>query len=584
MKRKKINNLIRSLVLLCLVLAGCGKSLTDTNVNPNQVSDDQVNPAYIMTQALGQSATQISKWALTGNVTESVLSELMQYSQRDYLESAVTNTYNWISKSWDGDFYLPLANAAYLRTKAKNSADSVFLRGVSLVLTSYWFGYYSSAWGDVPYSQAIQGPEGIMRPAFDKQPDVFKGILQDLTTANDILKDATVSTSTQSADILYHGDLNKWRAFANSLRLRFLMRLSGKAADMKSLGLDVQAEFNKVASDPASYPLIISSADNAAISFPGTAAIDSWPLGPLNKPDRSEFYRRKPGATIVDMLREKGDPRLTVWFNPVEVPTLIGDRGADRVIVKDNDGKVRRYFKTYHAGLDTSLYVGMAIAMADPDSRNEKDQSQVTEAAALNPAIYTGSAANPFVSYLADMWGENTNPLVKTVLISASEVNFTLAEAVVRGWISGSSLDYYKKGIQASLDQYAISNGDKKVYNRKTHQIVAFDLNTFLADAAADFDNAADKLEPILTQEWIADFATADMAAWCNWRRTGYPDLGKNIINGPKGNKMPVRFPYGDNPKNFNGDNVNKALQDLDPAVDDQWSKMWLLQGTGKPW
>jgi hypothetical protein len=74
------------------------------------------------------------------------------------------------------------------------------------------------------------------------------------------------------------------------------------------------------------------------------------------------------------------------------------------------------------------------------------------------------------------------------------------------------------------------------------------------------------------------------MAAWCNWRRTGYPDLGKNVINGAQGDKMPVRFAYGDNPKNFNGANVDIAVQNLQPTVDDQWSKTWLLQGTGKPW
>jgi hypothetical protein len=585
MKFIRSNYLAFGLLLFSATFLGCGKSLTDTNVNPNAISAEQINPSYIMTQALGQTATQVSLWALTGNVTQSLLSELMQYSQRDYLESAVTNTYNWQTKSWDaGDFYLPLANAAYLRKQAIHSSDSVFLRGVSLVLTSFWYGYYASAWGDVPYSEAIKGPEGNLRPAFDKQQDIFKGILQDLETANSILTNATVSSSTQFADILYNGDLTKWRAFANSLHLRFLMRLSEKAADMQTMGVDVKAEFNKIVSDPNKYPIITNATNNASINFPGTVAVDSWPLGPLNKPDRSEFYRRKPGSTIINFLKNNEDPRLTVWFNAVQVPTLIRDKGAERVIVKDNDGEVRRYFKTYKADLDTALYVGLDIAMADPDSRNEKDQAQISSAAALDPSIYTSSAANPFVSYLADMWAANANPLVNSVLISASEVNFTLAEAAVRGWISGSASDYYKKGIEASLDQYKISDGDKKVYNKTTHQIVSFDLNTFLADATTAFDNATDKIEPIITQAWAADFGTADMAAWCNWRRTGYPDLGKNVINGAQGDKMPVRFAYGDNPKNFNGANVDIAVQNLQPTVDDQWSKTWLLQGTGKPW
>ncbi len=585
MKSIRYNTFIWLIAVLCLANFGCGKSLTDTNVNPNSVGAEQINPAYIMTQTLGQTATQISAWALTGNATQSLISEMMQYTQRDYLEYSVTNTFNWESQDWGyRDFYLPLANASYLSTMARNSQDSAFLRGVSLVLTSYWYGFYASAWGDVPYSEAIKGPKGILRPKLDKQQDVFKGILQDLETANEVLSNIQVSSSTKFSDILYNGDPLKWRAFANSLHLRFLMRLSEKSADMQTMGVDVKAEFNRVASDPVKYPLITNSGANAAIGFPGTAALDSWPMGSLKTPDKSEFYRKKPAATIVNFLKNNEDPRLTVWFRQVDVQTLIRDKGGDRVILKDSDGKVRRYFKTDHADIDTSLYVGLGIAMPDPNSSNGKDQGQITEASSLDPSIYSSAASNPFVSYLSDIWGEDSNPLVKAVLISAAEVNFTLAEAVVRGWISGSALDYYKEGIKASMTQYGIATGDRKVYNTQTHQMDAFDLSTFLSDATTTFDNATNKIEAIITQKWAADFGTADMDAWFNWRRTAYPNLGKNVISGPKGEKIPVRFIYGSNPKNFNGDNVNIAIQSLQPAVDDQWSKIWLLQGTGKPW
>ncbi len=586
MKLIKTNNLIWGLILSALIFTGCGKSLTDTNINPNEKSADEINPAYIMTEALGQTANQVAIWNMAGNATQSVTTAMMQYTQRDYLEFNVTNAFNWLLHDWNyRGFHLPLANAVFLGRKAKNSPDSLFLKGVSLVLSSYWFGFYTSAWGDVPYSEAIQGPEGIMRPAFDKQPDIFKGILQDLKTANNILKTATVGGTTQSADILYNGDPEKWRAFANSLRLRFLMRLSAKASEMKSMDVDVKAEFNDMVSNPDEYPLITVSSDNAAIGFPGSTVTDSWPIGPLAYPDRSEFYRKKPAATIVNFLRDHADPRLTVWFAPVDVPTLIDpDLGQDRIIKKAANGKVTRYFKTYHSGLDTNLYTGLDIAMPDPNSFNGKDQAQISEVNSLDPSVYSDAGSNPFTSYLGDMWGEDTHPLVKTVLISASEVNFTLAEAVVRGWISGSALEYYKKGIETSLDQYAIADGDKKVYDKATHKLVAFDLNAFLADAANTFNSASNKLIPILTQEWAADFGTADMAAWCNWRRTGIPDLGKNIIEGSNGNKIPVRFMYGNNPMNFNGDNVNKALQDLKPAENTQWAKMWLIQGTGEPW
>jgi hypothetical protein len=96
------------------------------------------------------------------------------------------------------------------------------------------------------------------------------------------------------------------------------------------------------------------------------------------------------------------------------------------------------------------------------------------------------------------------------------------------------------------------------------------------------YNSASDKLLPIMEQKWLSLFTTLE--AWFDWRRTGYPNLGKNLVSGPHGEKMPIRFYFGDSEKNFNEENVNKAIERLEPPIDDQWSKIWLLQGTGKPY
>ena len=71
---------------------------------------------------------------------------------------------------------------------------------------------------------------------------------------------------------------------------------------------------------------------------------------------------------------------------------------------------------------------------------------------------------------------------------------------------------------------------------------------------------------------------------WFDWRRTGVPDLGANVILGSNGKKIPVRIVYPDAEKNLNSNNVTEAITRLEPGEDSQWSKMWLLQGTDKPW
>jgi hypothetical protein len=568
------------LALLC----GCGDGLTDTNLNPNALTDQQIRPAFIMTSVLSGSALEMTDMAIAGNVTQCVVPEAMQYTQRDYLEYAVTNTFGWSQLSWSyRDMYKPLSNASYLEKRAGDDADSAFIKGVALVMQAYWFGFNASAWGDVPYSQAMKGAEGNMQPVYDKQADVFKGILGKLETANEYFAGVTaVSATGAKADVLYGGNPLRWRKFANSLHLRFLMRLSEKAADMQAQGVDVAATFSKIAADPAKYPIITASADNAAVSFPGNNNTDSWPLGPLTTSATSEFYRRKPSATIINFLKENNDPRLTVWFRPTEVQTLVRDMGGDVVIKKDENGVVKRYIKTYREGIDTSLYVGLKIGLTNPDGYNDNKADYLREAAALDNAIYKSGAANPFVSYLAAMYRQDKNPLVKSIFISAAEVQLTLAEAALKGWIAGSAQDYYLAGIAASIEQYGINDGDAKVYNPGTHKTVAFNKAGFLANMATAFNNAANKQEAVLTQKWAAAFTMVD--GWFDWRRTGYPNLGKNISNGPQGEKIPVRFMYGDNEINYNGEHVNGAVSGLTPAVNDQWSKMWLIQGTGKPW
>ena len=566
-----------------LLLTGC-KDLTEINQNPNELTDDKVNPAYVLTSVLSGSASELSDITFAGNVTQRVVPEAMQYTQRDFLEYSITNQFAWTPLSFDyRGLYLPLANANYLETRASGNADSLFIKGTSKVMQAFWFGLQTSMWGDVPYSEAFKGTANL-QPAFDEQKNIFAGLLKDLDEANSVLERAgTVQSAVmKKADILYAGDLLKWRKFANSLRLRYLMRVSEKTADMTALGINVSAEFAKIVADPAKYPIITTSADNAAVGFPGTNTTDSWTQGPLVTTTESEFYRVKAASTVVDYLKTTLDPRLTVWFRPVEVQTLVRDKGADVVIEKDANGVVKRYLKSYQTGIDTSLYVGLKIALTDPDSYNSNTAAHRTQAVALNSAIYNSGAANPFASYLGTIYRRNTNPLVKSIFISAAEVHFLLAEATLKGWLTGDAWVHASAGIAASLTQYGVANGDLKVYNPVTHATQAFDQAAFLARQQAAYKAATSPLEWVMQQKWLSAFTT--MEGWFDWRRTGFPDLAKNVTNGAQGSKIPVRYIYGESEINYNPGNTSRAISRLTPGTNDQWSKMWLIEGTSKPW
>ena len=123
--------------------------------------------------------------------------------------------------------------------------------GVALVLKSWMFSLATDCYGDVPYSEASQGKTGMLFPKYDTQEEIYNGILADLSEANTLLNGAINVTG----DLIYGGDVKKWRKLANSLRLRYLMRISDRR--------DVSADMKAILNDPAGNPIFESNAEQA---------------------------------------------------------------------------------------------------------------------------------------------------------------------------------------------------------------------------------------------------------------------------------------------------------------------------------
>ncbi|GAA4434178.1 SusD/RagB family nutrient-binding outer membrane lipoprotein [Ravibacter arvi] len=564
--------------LLCLTAC---QDLTELNVNPNQLGADEINAKYVLTSALAQTANFYIRDFTYGYTSEHGISESMQYLQRDYIGYEI-NSFVW--KPTEYNSFGALNDSQTLLTNSESvSAEEArkFYQGVASVLRAFWFGFYSSAWGDVPYQEALQGDAQMFKPLYNQQKDVFKGIIEELKSANEMLSGLGTIPSVGSSDILFAGNAAKWRKFANALRVRYYLRLGAKKEELKPAGLDIAADLNAMLSNPTQYPLPESNADNAAIAFPGTDAFTSWIGGPLANSNRSQFYRRKPCSTIIDHLKQSGDPRLTTWFRPVDVQLKVGSGSAE--YVKGPAGQLIRYVAQYNPGLDTSLYVGLKPALGDPNLYNLGSTANLSQIKALNSSLYLDQGANPHVSYLADRYAQNTHAQVKSVLMSYSELNFLLSEAALNGWVTADAAGYFRRGIEASLDQYQLSDGVTSVYNRSTHQLGAFDRSGFLGDLEKQFRNIpAGQLELLMTQKWVALWMTPEF--WFDWRRTGLPKLGKFVVEGSNGDKIPVRLIYGAKEYIVNEPHVREAVSRLQPQTDDQWSKMWLLQGGSQPW
>ena len=550
---KKFNYKFISLSLSLLLMLGACKDLDDLNVNPNSPSPETTDLNLLLPTVITSLGSQVVDLGF-GN-----LAGVVQHMQQSGWSSDF-NTYEWSSpgQSWR-DYYGVLRNADEFYKKAVKDGYK-YHEGVGLITKAYAFGLIADLWGDAPYTEALRAEEGskYFKPVFNKQQDIYHGILADLETANTLLAQDGGQPINGTQDVLYAGNVAKWRKFANSLALRYYMRLQAKEPAY------AQAGIVKIASDPAKYPLITSAEDDANVSYPGTANA-AWPTNMVFDiaPD-GLYMRRKPCSTLVEVLKSLNDPRIAVWFDKVPQPlvlvpgTNVSKASADGKTWEISADIARNYETTYNTPINYSTdYIGLPPAIGGAMFYNLQ-----MEGAATGQGRY-----NPHISQLNSMYKNATGNLLKMRLISAAEVNFILAEAASYTWITGAET-HYKNGIQQSLNAWGVGAG----------------FNSYIAGAPYN------GLGSIIQQKWIASWSAAG-EAWFDWRRTGLP----NLKAGPSAARsvLPLRFYYSlDDDLNTNTDNANAAISGLvrtsyagsDPTNNSAWSKTWLLEGTGKPY
>ena len=433
------------------------KDLTELNVNPNGVNPDNANPNLVLSTVLTEAGKAFV------NLGYQDIAGVMQHTQKDGW-SGGHNEYDWGgSQSWTG-YYDILRNNQYVNDRGV-AINSELHQGIALVMKSMMYGLITDLWGDAPYSAALKGAVGGAEntfPAFDSQEAIYTGILADLEKANTLLsKNATEYTATVgTADVFYQGAPAKWRKLANSLALRYYMRISGKKPDVAKAGIE------KIVANATQYPIITAIADDAAMPFAGNSDADSWPSNAIYDASESNYRRIKMAAPFVDRLLALKDPRLAIWANKVKIQIVVYPslpKGTDKI-----DGTKRNLSPDKVAGKEynTNEYVGLPIAIVGGASYN------------LSPTAEQG-ANNPHVSWVNDIYRQAKGPLLKSRLMSAAEVRFILAEAALKGWAAGDAKTNYEAGVKASMDTWGVTSsyaayiaGADVKYNGTLKQII----------------------------------------------------------------------------------------------------------------
>lgn len=552
----KSKRLIFILMGLTVLVFSC-RDLEEVNINPNGVDPSIAHPNLLLSTVVtstGQAVVGLGYGNLAG---------VMQHTQKDGW-SGGHNGYDWsTSQDWGG-YYSILRNVDEMYKKAVDM-ELEFHQGVALVIKSYMFGLITDLWGDAPYSQALNGEQGgeeNIKPVFDSQEDIYAGILADLETANTLLSGNQNDYAGISAvqDVLLEGDVMSWRKFANSLALRYYMRLSEKDPSTAQNGIE------KIVDDPENYPIILDANDDVTMEYPGVSTADAWPTNTVfGQLEQGSYRRLKMCATLVDTMQGLNDPRLELWARKVDVPLVVVASPADRDEIVDG---IR------YVGPDAvNQYVDQFGLQPDEDPEYAglpASWSNLPQAYNMNPDNNWGQAPlNPHASHLNERYMNTSGPLLKSRLLSAAEVQFVIAEAALKGWTSESAQTHYEAGVQASLKAWGKSSA----------------YADYILNPGVVYDGT---LEQIMEQKWIASW-TAAAEAWFDYRRTGLPALQPGIV--VKRDALPLRFYYSVDEMDYNPENSQTAINLLETTAfsaedgeNSAWSKMWLLQGTGLPY
>ena len=481
-----------------LALGACNTDeLAAVNKDPNNPTSAPPQPVFTyatrvsMQRYYGRTPMNMTGPVLTGqHLAESQYPDEDQYLR---LDGSVTDG------SFIGSYTGELKNFQTVIDVGK-AANEPLLWGPAQVMRSLIFGYVTDVWGDVPYSQALQGDKAeaaVILPAYDAQKDIYAGLFKDLAEAVTALTTGGGVQSLGSADPIYGGDGPSWRRFANSLRARHAMRLAN--VDPTT----ARAQLSAAISAPGG--LIQSNAENAEIHWPGDGINDN-PWSANNK-GRDDHRLSK---SLLDEMVPVGDPRTGIYAQPTQcfVNPVSG--------CPSNPPK--------YAGLKNGLSATEAATFAKVTSRPGE-------------AFYSTS---DFCVGCTSLKGA-TFP---NFILTYAEVSFILAEAAERGWISGSAAAYYQQGIRASMEQWGVTDDAA--------------INAFLAQPAIAYQGGVAGLKQIALQKWIALY-TDGVEAWSEWRRTCVP---ATVKPGPDAiiATVPRRYLYSITDHAVNSTNVNNAV------------------------
>src|SRR6266566_3633493 len=505
-----------SAVALAFGLFACNNdTITTLNRNPN--SPEDVPPGPLFTEA---SRLATTRWfgGIDLRTYEWAVQQLaeVQYNDEDrYVRMHAADYEGQFNGAYSGE----LKDLTQIIAKGEATTQPG-IYAPAIALRTLVFSFVTDSWGDVPYSAALRGDSvgSSLTPAYDKQQDIYTDFFAVLDKASKDLVGA--ANGLNSADPIYGGAPASWQKFINSLRLRLAIRIVNVDPVLAS------AQISAARNAPGG--LILTNADNAYFPWPGDGVYDNPWSGNLGARDDWRMSDR-----LVNIMNALSDPRLPIYAQPTQDDPTIYRGSPNGVLPVPPNMPVRS--STSRPGV--IFYKGATV---------------------YGP-VFGGAGAS-----------------LPTPVLTAAEVNFTLAEAAERGLgglTAGQAAAYYNAGITASLNQWndlAASSGQS---------ISASAMAAYLANPNVVYTGGVSGQKQIAQQKYIALF-TDGATSWFEWRRTCVPNT---IVPGPDAtlSYVPRRLEYPTTEATANGTSLQAAIAAQGP--DNLGTSLWWDVRTAAP-
>lgn len=352
----RLNKIIFSVFALCIAFVSCKKDFQELNTDPNRPKE--ITPGVM----LGQLQYRIVNSSI--GAARSFTHELMQVdAPRSSTGGGGLHRYivNPGAGVWS-NFYSYLTDIEDIYSIATRLGENNY-RAIALVYKSWAYSILTDLYGDVPCSEATRATNGIFQPAFDKQKDIYIQLLKNLDTANTLFN--TAKALTYGGDLVFNansitGGVNtgivKWKKFANSLKLRCLLRISKRNGEV-----NVNEQINTILSNPAIYPVLSSNADDAIFRYPGTFPYFNPYYNARQLDWRDGTYFTK---FFIDKMNADNDPRRSVWSFPVIVGGNSVWQGIESGYPTTTEYQVGKN-SSYSDGLKTLPQLGIMMSYAE---------------------------------------------------------------------------------------------------------------------------------------------------------------------------------------------------------------------------